>query len=87
MTERCRAAGVGTPQSVPVPAVTLPGVRVTARAILKQAEHDRRARAALEAVTDPALLGRLLELPGRARPPGNADAYGRLRRARRGDRR
>ncbi|HEY1915484.1 MAG TPA: hypothetical protein VGH27_07905 [Streptosporangiaceae bacterium] len=39
------------------------GTRVTAHAILNTAEHERRSSAGLGAVTDPALLDRLMELP------------------------
>jgi hypothetical protein len=43
--------------------VSLLGVCVTALAALSIAEHARRARAGLGAVTSPALLDRLLDLP------------------------
>jgi hypothetical protein len=43
--------------------VSLLGVRVTAHAILNTAEHERRRSASLGAITDPALLDRLMDLP------------------------
>jgi hypothetical protein len=43
--------------------VSLLGVRVTALAVIDAAEHARRQRAHVHAVTDPALLGLLLDLP------------------------
>lgn len=43
--------------------VSLLGACVTAQAALNVAEHARRARAGLGAVTSPALLDRLLDLP------------------------
>jgi hypothetical protein len=43
--------------------VNLLGVPVDVRAVLDVAEHARRQAAALGAVTDPGLLGRLLEVP------------------------
>jgi hypothetical protein len=43
--------------------VTLLGVRVTAYAVMNVAEHSRREAAGLGAVTNPALLDRLLDLP------------------------
>lgn len=43
--------------------VRLLGVRVTVHAALDGAEHARRVSAGLGAVTDPALLERLLDLP------------------------
>ena len=43
--------------------VNLLGVQVTARALLNCAEHERRSVLGLGAVTDPALLDRLLGLP------------------------
>lgn len=49
--------------AVTVPGVNLVGVCVTAFADLNVAEHQRRVHAGLEAVTDPALLDRLLDLP------------------------
>ena len=45
--------------------VNLLGVRVTVRALLNCAEHERRSVLGLGAVTDPALLDRLLGLPAR----------------------
>jgi len=48
---------------VRVEAVVLLGVRSTAHAVLNVAEHQRREAAGLGAVTDPALLDRLLDLP------------------------
>ncbi len=46
-----------------VEGVNLLGVRVTAYALLNAAEHGRRRSAGLGAVTDPALLDRLMDLP------------------------
>jgi hypothetical protein len=43
--------------------VNLLGVPVTACAVLNAAEHERRVSAGLGAVTDPALLDRLMDLP------------------------
>lgn len=51
--------------AVSVRPVNLLGVRVTASAVLNSAEHQRRGVLGLGAVTDPALLGRLLGLPAR----------------------
>jgi len=48
---------------VRVEAVTLLGVRVTAYVIINVAEHQRREAAGMAAVTDPALLDRLMDLP------------------------
>lgn len=48
---------------VSVGLVNLLGVRVSARAIIDQTEHSRRRSVGVSAVTDPALLGRLLEMP------------------------
>jgi hypothetical protein len=62
-TGEAYSADVGQPGCVSVSLVNLLGVRVTARAILNRAEHDRRSRAGLGPITDPALLGYLLELP------------------------
>jgi hypothetical protein len=49
-------------QNVPVD-VTLLGVRVTAYAVIRLTEHQRREAAGMAAVTSPALLDRLLDLP------------------------
>jgi hypothetical protein len=46
-----------------VEGVSLLGVRVTAYAVLNAAEHERRESAGLGAVTDPALLDCLMDLP------------------------
>jgi len=46
-----------------VEAVTLLGVRVTAHVIINVAEHQRRQAAGMAAVTDPAVLDRLMDLP------------------------
>jgi hypothetical protein len=46
-----------------VEGVNLLGVPVIAQAVLNAAEHERRASAGLGAVTDPALLDRLMDLP------------------------
>lgn len=46
-----------------VEAVLLLGVRVTVHAIINLAEHQRREAAGLGAVTDPALLDRLMDVP------------------------
>jgi len=43
--------------------VTLLGVRVTACVVINRAEHRRREAAVMAAVTNPALLDRLLDLP------------------------
>ena len=51
--------------AVSIKPVNLLGVQVTARALLNSAEHQRRSVLALSAVTDSALLGRLLCLPAR----------------------
>ena len=51
--------------AVSVEQVNLLGVRVTARALLNCAEHERRSSLGLGAVTDPGLLDRLLGLPVR----------------------
>src|ERR1700760_383167 len=56
------AAPDGGEPAVPV-RVMLLGVQVTAYAIINIAEHRRRAAAGLGAVTDPALLDRLMDLP------------------------
>jgi hypothetical protein len=48
---------------VRVDLVNLLGTRVSARASINHREHKRRAALALGAVTDPALLERLLDLP------------------------
>jgi hypothetical protein len=53
-----RAAGLAW-----VEGLSLLGVRVTTIAIIDVAEHDRRLAAACSAITDPALLDRLLGLP------------------------
>jgi hypothetical protein len=55
----CRSGG----SAVWVEAVTLLGVRVTAHVIINVAEHQRRQAAGMAAVTDPALLDRLMDLP------------------------
>jgi hypothetical protein len=46
-----------------VEGVSLLGIRVTAVAAIEASEHDRRVAAGCGAVTDPALLDRLLGLP------------------------
>lgn len=56
---RCQSGG----SSDSVPAVRLLGVRVTAHAIINMPEHQRRQAIGVSAVTDPALLDRLLDLP------------------------
>jgi hypothetical protein len=48
---------------VQVDAVLLLGVRVTAHVSINLAEHQRRQAAGITAVTDPALLDRLMDLP------------------------
>jgi hypothetical protein len=53
----------GSTDHVSVGLVNLLGVRVSARAILNQAEHKRRRSLGITALADPALLGRLLEIP------------------------
>jgi hypothetical protein len=55
----CRSGGA----AVWVEAVTLLGVRVTAHVIINVAEHQRRQAAGMAALTDPALLDRLMDLP------------------------
>ena len=55
----CRSGGT----AVWVDAVTLLGVRVTAHVIINVAEDQRRQAAGMAAVTDPALLDRLMDLP------------------------
>lgn len=52
-----------SPPDVEVERVSLLGVRVSVRAFLSDAEHERRVSARLGAVTDPALLERLMDLP------------------------
>src|SRR5207247_11367419 len=56
------ASAYGGESGVPV-GVMLLGVRVTAYAIINIAEHQRRERAGLGAVINPALLDRLMDLP------------------------
>jgi len=46
-----------------VPDVMLLGVRATAYVIINMPEHERRAAAGMTAVTNPALLDRLMDLP------------------------
>jgi hypothetical protein len=55
----CRGGGT----AVRVEAVVLLGVRVTAYVIINVAEYQRREAAGMAAVTDPALLDRLMDLP------------------------
>src|SRR5487761_1106000 len=55
----CRGDG----SAVRVEAVTLLGVKVTAYVVINGTEHQRREAAGLSAVTDPALLDRLMDLP------------------------
>jgi hypothetical protein len=55
--DRCRASVVS------IGRVNLLGVQVMARALLNCAEHERRSSLGLGAITDPALLDRLLGLP------------------------
>jgi hypothetical protein len=55
----CRSSGT----DVGVERVSLLGVRVSVRAFLNDAEHGRRVSAGLGAVTDPALLERLMDFP------------------------
>lgn len=49
--------------AVRVEAVTLLGVKVTAYVVINDTEHQRREAAGMAAVTDPALLDRLMDLP------------------------
>ncbi len=49
--------------AVRVEAVTLLGAKVSAYVIINVAEHQRREAAGVVAVTDPALLDRLMDLP------------------------
>jgi hypothetical protein len=53
----------GPAEYVSVRLVNLLGVRVSARGVLDRAEHARRRSVGMTAVTDSALLGRLLEVP------------------------
>jgi hypothetical protein len=53
----------GSSKRVSVASVNLLGVRVSVRAVLNLPEHRRRRSCGIAAFTDPALLGRLLELP------------------------
>ena len=53
----------GDGSAVRVEAVALLGVRVTAYAVINGTEHQRREAAGMAAVTDPALLDRLMDLP------------------------
>ncbi len=53
----------GSGKHVTIESVDLLGVRVSARAVLNVPEHQRRRSCGIAAVTDPALLDRLLELP------------------------
>lgn len=64
-TSAFRLAGslAGPAEPVSVALVNLLGVRVSAHAILDRAEHARRWSAGMSAVTDSALLDRLLEVP------------------------
>jgi hypothetical protein len=55
--------GSGRGTSVQVEGAVLLGVRVTAHVVINVAEHQRREAAGITAVTDPALLDRLLDLP------------------------
>jgi hypothetical protein len=55
----CRSGG----SAVWIEAVTLLGVRVTAHVNINIAEDQRRQEAGMAAVTDPALLDRLMDLP------------------------
>jgi hypothetical protein len=57
------AAYRGGRNSVQVEPVMLLGVRVTVYASINTAEHQRREAAVMAAVTDPALLDRLMDLP------------------------
>jgi hypothetical protein len=49
--------------AVRVEGVTLLGVKVTACVVINGTEHQRREAAGMAAVTDPALLDRLMDLP------------------------
>jgi hypothetical protein len=53
----------GGEAGVRVPAVMLLGVRVAAYVIINMPEHQRREAAGIAAVTNPALLDRLMDLP------------------------
>lgn len=55
----CRGDG----SAVRVEAVALLGVKVTAYVVINGTEHQRREAAGVAAVTDPALLDRLMDLP------------------------
>jgi hypothetical protein len=57
------APGLSGPADTWVNGVVLLGVKVTARLIINAAEHLRRKAMKVTAITDPALLDRLLNLP------------------------
>lgn len=59
LSDVCR----GQQRYLTIDALRLLGIRVTAYAVLNEREHERRQAADLAAVTDPALLDRLLDLP------------------------
>jgi hypothetical protein len=67
----------GSPPDVEVERVSLLGVHVGVRAFLDAAEHERRVSAGLGAVTDPALLDRLMDFP-LAVPVADAVAWAEL---------
>jgi hypothetical protein len=84
-TQRPPAASVPVPRgacrhgtAIQVESISLLGVRVTACAVLNDAEHDRRQAAGIKAITDPALLDRLLDLP-HATLVADAAAWAELR--------
>lgn len=58
-----QAARISADETTYVEGVRLLGIRVAAVAAINAMEHDRRQAAGCGAVTDPALLGRLLGLP------------------------
>lgn len=60
---RLEGSLAGPTERVSVGLVNLLGVRVSAHALLDRAEHTRRWSSGVAAVTDPALLDRLLEVP------------------------
>jgi hypothetical protein len=60
---RLEGSLAGSAEPVSVGLLNLLGVRVSAHAVLDGAEHTRRSSAGVAAVTDPALLDRLLEVP------------------------
>lgn len=60
---RLKGSLAGPGELTSVGLVNLLGVRVSVRAVVDPAEHARRQSVGVAAVTDPALLDRLLEIP------------------------